>query len=286
MTRVGVVLKKNAREAFTALRRVHAVSGGTPIIVEDHGAVTEADVPKGVRIVPAGEFAKASDLVVVCGGDGTLIHAASLLRDRIVPIVGVNLGHIGFMTEVAMDEIERAIPLALEGRLPHLDRLRLDVRVTTMMGDHVDEKRVLNDATLTPTRMARLAEYRISLGGELVTSMRGDGIIVSTPTGSTAYSMAAGGSIIWPGLFAVAVTPICPHSLTQRPLVLDPSQELEIRLLGSGEVVATMDGQSSCPFNGGDTMTINVAPVPTRLLSLPGSSYFQTLRAKLRWGNA
>ncbi|MEZ0313137.1 MAG: NAD(+)/NADH kinase [Myxococcota bacterium] len=283
--RLGVVLKKNAKEALTALRRIHMVAQATPILVEDNGAVMAADMPEGVRIVPGGEFAKVSDLVIVLGGDGTLIHAASLLRDRVVPIIGVNLGHVGFLTDIAMDEIERAVPLALESRLPHLDRLRLDVRVTTMMGDMVVEKRVLNDATLTPGRMARLAEYRIMLGGELVTSMRGDGLIVSTPTGSTAYSMAAGGSIVWPGLHAVAVTPICPHSLTQRPLVLDPSGELEVRLVGQGDAVATFDGQASCPFGTGDVMTINVAPVPTRLLSLPGGSYFQTLRAKLRWGS-
>jgi NAD+ kinase len=97
--------------------------------------------------------------------------------------------------------------------------------------------------------------------------------------------MAAGGSIIWPGLHAVAVTPICPHSLTQRPLVLDPGGELEVRLVGQGDAVATFDGQASCSFGTGDVMTINVAPVPTRLLALPGGSYFQTLRAKLRWGS-
>ncbi len=283
--RLGVVLKKNAKEALTALRRIHQVAQGIPILVEDNGAVMASDMPEGVRVVPGGEFAKVSDLVIVLGGDGTLIHAASLLRDRVVPMIGVNLGHVGFLTDIAMDEIERAVPLALESRLPQLDRLRLDVRVSTMMGDTVMEKRVLNDATLTPGRMARLAEYRILLGGELVTSMRGDGLIVSTPTGSTAYSMAAGGSIVWPGLHAVAVTPICPHSLTQRPLVLDPSGELEVRLVGQGDAVATFDGQASCPFGTGDVMTINVAPVPTRLLSLPGGSYFQTLRAKLRWGS-
>lgn len=282
---MGVVLKKNAKEALVALRRVHKVAQGSPIVVEDHGAVTAADIPEGVRIVPANEFAKVSDLVIVLGGDGTLIHAASLFRDRVVPMIGVNLGHVGFLTDIAMDEIERAVPLALESRLSQIDRMRLDVRITTMMGDLVMEKRVLNDATLTPGRMARLAEYRIILGGELVTSMRGDGLIVSTPTGSTAYSMAAGGSIIWPGLHALAVTPICPHSLTQRPLVLDPSGDLEIRLVGQGDVVATMDGQASCPFGTGDLMHITVAPVPTRLLSLPGGSYFQTLRAKLRWGS-
>ncbi len=283
--RLGVVLKKNAKEALGALKRIHAIAQNTPILVENNGAVAQGDLPEGVRIVPGSEFAKVADLVIVLGGDGTLIHAASLLRDRVVPMIGVNLGHVGFLTDIAMDEIERAVPLALESRLLPLDRMRLDVRVTTMMGDLVMEKRVLNDATLTPGRMARLAEYRILAGGELVTSMRGDGLIISTPTGSTAYSMAAGGSIIWPGLNAVAVTPICPHSLTQRPLVLDPAGELEVRLVGQGDAVATFDGQSSCPFGTGDVMSVTVAPVPTRILSLPGSSYFQILRAKLRWGS-
>lgn len=285
MARVGVVVKRNVKEALEALRRVHKAARGTPILVEDNGALAQGDVPEGVRVVGRSEFAKVSDLMVVIGGDGTLIHAASLVRDRIVPIVGINLGTVGFLTAVAIDEIERAIPLALEGALPHLDRMRLDVKVTTMMGELVTEKRVLNDVTLTPTVMARLAEYRIVQDGQLVTSLRGDGIIVSTPTGSTAYSMAAGGSIIWPGLNAIAVTPICPHSLTQRPLILDAAGDLDIRLVGKNEVVTTLDGQSSCPFKTGDILSVTVAPVPTRLLSLPGGSFFQTLRTKLHWGS-
>lgn len=286
MARVGVVVKRNVKEAVDALRRVHKIAQGVPILVEDNGALNQGELPEGVRIVGRSEFAKVSDLVVVIGGDGTLIHAASLLRDRVVPIVGINLGHVGFLTAVSIDEIERAIPLALESALPHLDRMRLDVSVKSMMGDVIAEKRVLNDVTLTPTVMARLAEYRIVQSGELVTSLRGDGIIVSTPTGSTAYSMAAGGSIIWPGLAAIAVTPICPHSLTQRPLILDANGDLDIRLVGRNEVVTTLDGQSSCPFNAGDILTVTIAPVPTRLLSLPGGSFFQTLRSKLHWGSA
>ncbi|MBC7794702.1 MAG: NAD(+)/NADH kinase [Clostridia bacterium] len=285
MARLGVIVKRNVKEALEALRRVHKAARGTPILVEDNGAISQAEVPEGVRIVGRNEFAKVSDFIVVIGGDGTLIHAASLVRDRVVPIVGINLGHVGFLTAVSIDEIERAIPLALEGGLPHLDRMRLDVRVTSMMGDVVTEKRVLNDVALTPTVMARLAEYRIVQDGQLVTSLRGDGIIVSTPTGSTAYSMAAGGSIIWPGMNAIAVTPICPHSLTQRPLILDATGDLDIRLVGKSEVTATLDGQSSCRFTTGDILTVTIAPVPTRLLSLPGGSFFQTLRSKLHWGS-
>lgn len=280
---VGVVLKKGAPEAMAALDTVRRSAGGRELLVVRHEGLDVTTMPSGVTATDPAEVAARAELLVVLGGDGTLIHAASLLRERIVPILGVNLGHIGFLTEVALDELPRALPQALEGSLPHVDRMRLDAAVMRG-GEVVLQRRVLNDTAISP--LAQLARYRVTLGGELVTTLRGDGVIVATPTGSTAYSMAAGGPIVWPGLRAVAITPICPHSLTQRPLVIAPDAEITITTESDRQVYVSMDGQAGCDFKRGDVLTVREAPVATRLLRTPWRSYFQTLRTKLRWGES
>jgi NAD+ kinase len=287
MTRViGAVLKPGAPEALAALRQLHALAPEARLLVEreGHHAVSGVDDVRGVEAVDATTFAAQVELVVVLGGDGTLIHAASLLESRVVPILGVNLGHIGFLTEVARDEIARAFPLALRGELPFEDRMRLDVEVRRD-GKQLLSSRILNDAVLSPRALARIATYRVSFKGETVTTIRGDGVIISTPTGSTAYALAAGGSILAPALRAVAITPICPHQLTQRPLIVDPSADLIVTLDSDSPVYCTLDGQAGSDFRQGDVMVIRPAPVPTRLVSVPWRSYFQMLRAKLRWGD-
>ncbi|MEL6543252.1 MAG: NAD(+)/NADH kinase [Myxococcota bacterium] len=277
---LGIVLKREhpaAHEAFEHV--VRASTAGRFITVEG----PQTPLPEKLERVSVDEFETESDVVVVLGGDGTLIHAASLLRTQIKPVLGVNLGRLGFMAAFAVDELDRALPAAFAGELPHVDRLRLDAKVCRN-GRVMLERRILNDAALTPAGMARLSQYQIFQGQQLVTSLRGDGVVVATPTGSTAYSMAAGGSILTPGLDAIAITPISPHSLTQRPLVV--STELPIRIIVSGqrEVHATLDGQVGVEARPGDSLQLELAPVPMRLLQAPWRDYFQTLREKLKWG--
>jgi len=289
MTRVvGVVLRPGAPEALEALRSVQEKYPEVQILVEAEGHHALSDVPEGVRPVSVETFENESDLVLVFGGDGTLIHAASLLKSRVVPILGINMGHIGFLTEVTLDEVHSALELALDGGLPHVDRLRLDVEILRRIEGSprvVFSHRILNDTVLSPQAIARIATYRVELEGELVTMIRGDGVIISTPTGSTAYGMAAGGSILTPGLEAIAIVPLCPHQLSQRPIVLRPDGELSISLEGESTVFATCDGQRGQAFAPGDRMVIRRAPVATRVLSVPWRGYFQTLRTKLGWGD-
>lgn len=278
-TTLGVVLKRqhpSAGEAFEHVRR--SVPDARIITVEpDH-----APLPDGVERVSHEEFER-SDLVVVLGGDGTLIHAASLLPNVAVPILAANLGRLGFMAAFSVEDLAEALPAALAGTLPHVDRIRLDAKVLRD-GEVLVQRRVLNDAALTPTNMARLSEYRIERGGKLVTSLRGDGVVVSTPTGSTAYSMAAGGAILAPGLNAIAITPVSPHSLTQRPLVVTTELPIRIFVAGTREVFATLDGQTGVEAQPGACLEVMTAPVPVRLLQDPARDYFQTLREKLGWG--
>lgn len=152
-------------------------------------------------------------------------------------------------------------------------------------GDEVAlQGRVLNDAVVNQLGLARIAQYRIMLRGELVTALRADGVIVATPTGSTAYAMAAGGSILAPEMACIGITPICPHALTQRPLVVAPDGEISVTLESDRDVFASLDGQSGHALRPGDSIVVRRAPVGTRLFSVPWRSYFQTLRTKLRWG--
>jgi NAD+ kinase len=281
---VGVVLRPGASQAVSGLFEVRRVAKGAELLVLNDIPLILGELPAGVALGDSETFARCVDLVVVLGGDGTLIHAASQFLDRLVPILGVNLGRVGFLTEISCDQIEEVLPQALDGELPHVDRMRLDV-VVERTGKSSLTGRVLNDAVLNPQALARVAQYRVTLAGELVTTMRGDGVIVSTPTGSTAYSMAAGGPILEPSLHAIAITPICPHELSQRPLVVSPDAEVEITLDSDKPVFVTLDGQKGSEFCQGDRLRARRAPVGTRLLVLPQKSHFERLRTRLRWGD-
>jgi NAD+ kinase len=283
--KIGVVLKSGAPEALEALGIVRDAAQGRPLLVEREGPHAPVVVPRGFEAVDPARFEAESDLVVVLGGDGTLIHAAALLQHRVVPVLGVNLGHIGFLTEIRREELAQVLPQALRSELPYGDRLRLEARL--VQGDETKlEACILNDAVVAQLALARVAVFRVTLDDELVTVIRGDGVIVSTPTGSTAYSMAAGGSILEPSLDALALTPICPHGLTQRPLVLPTGRVLRVQLESDNTVFATLDGQVGHEFRRGDVLIVERSPVPVRLLHGSGRSHFETLRRKLRWGDS
>ena len=282
---IAIVIKPGTPQAVEALERLVKVAPGHRFIMEAQGHHAVEDLPVGIDRLAAKDIENQADLMVVFGGDGTLIHAASLLQSRAVPILGVNVGYIGFMTDVAIDEVERSIGAALAGELAVTERMRLDV-VLRFKDREPIHRLILNDAVLSLRQLSRLASYRVTVGDELMTTMRGDGVIVSTPTGSTAYAMAAGGSILSPTLRAIAVTPINPHQLTQRQMILDAEQTVTLSLDTETQVVATLDGQTAHSFNAEDLMLVRKADVPLRLFEVPWRSYFETLRTKLDWGNS
>jgi len=281
---IGIVVKPGSPKALEALQSVAKAAGDAKFLIEGSGHHAVRDLPVEAKRVDAKVIEEESDLLIVFGGDGTLIHGASLLQNRAVPILGINAGYIGFLTEVALDEVTRSLGQALAGELPISERMRLDVCLK--LKEQSDVRRlILNDVVLSQRHLSRLGTYRITASDELVTTLRGDGVIVGTPTGSTAYSMAAGGSILMPGINAIAVTPINPHQLTQRQLVLSSAVEIKLRVDMETSVLATLDGQSAHEFGGNDVMEIRKADVPVRLLTVPWRSYFEMLRTKLNWGN-
>ncbi len=280
---VGFVLKRNKPEAEVIARELFPwlKEGGHGVLVLGEQAHLAGD---GVEVVEGDAMGQRAGLVVVLGGDGTLLQGASIVGGHRVPVLGVNLGTLGFLVPFAPAEARVALGRALAGELPLEERMRIAVRLHHADGQ-LTERFALNDAVLSQGSMARLVELGCRLDGKLVAQYKADGLIVSTPTGSTAYNLAAGGPILYPGQSAVAITPICPHTLTHRPLVVPASSRVEVQVGGdSRSIMLTVDGQWAYPLAPGDRVEMSQAEAPLRLYHSE-KSYFEILREKLSWGS-
>jgi NAD+ kinase len=224
------------------------------------------------------------DLLVVLGGDGTLLAAARLLQNREVPILPVNLGSLGFMTSVTLAELYPLLEQTLAGKHSVSERMALQADVIRN-GAIQHTQRALNDAVVNQAALARLMEFHVHVDGSHVGRYRADGLIIATPTGSTAYSLAAGGPIVHPDIHAFVITPICPHMLTNRPLVVPDTSRIEITFTHEGEPVhVTLDGQVGIQLEVDDRIVITKSPKSVLLVQPPQKSYFEVLRSKLGWG--
>lgn len=223
------------------------------------------------------------DLVVVLGGDGTLLSVARHLDVKRVPILGVNLGHLGFLTEVSTSEMIPTLEAFLDGKAPIQHRMMLRAELESA-GKVQASFHCLNDAVITTAALARMIEVRVEVEGRWLTDMRADGVIFSTPTGSTAYNLSAGGPIVTPDLKALILAPLCPHTLSMRPLVLDAGSTLEVTLRKGEEVLLTADGQKGTKVKVGDVVRITRSELSAPLITSPGRDYFALLREKLNWG--
>ncbi len=233
----------------------------------------------------AGEEIPAQvDLIIVLGGDGTLISVARLIGDRNVPIVGVNLGRLGFLTEVTRDELPEMLERLIDGNYQVSERMMLDA--TIYRNDRVvGQFTVLNDIVINKGALARIIDMETSVDGRHLTSYKADGLIVSTPTGSTGYNLAAGGPIIYPDINSLLITPICPHMLTNRPIMVWSRSVIEIKVNFEDDVVFfTGDGQVGRKLLPGDRVEVRRSESRTRLVSSPSKDYFEILRTKLNWG--
>ena len=224
------------------------------------------------------------DLAIVAGGDGTLLSVARAAAPLGIPILGVNLGSLGFLTQLQPEEVFEGLGAVLDGRYVVEQRQMLRVR-PARAGHPPQEYALLNDAVVAKSALARMITIDVRVDGAPVARYTSDGLIVATPTGSTAYNLSAGGPILDPRMSAFVISPICPHSMTYRPLVVPGSVTLEVILQSDGEAVyLTLDGQIGFPLEAGDSMTIDSHPCPARLVRIADRSFFEVLRRKLRWG--
>ncbi len=232
-----------------------------------------------------GELASRSDLLLVLGGDGTMLRVARDTAGNNTPILGVNLGTLGFLTAASARGLERTLALVWEGACVVETRSLIQARARMASGPVAEL--ALNDFVISRGSVPRLIELEVRVGGDVLTSYRGDGLIVSSPTGSTAYSLAAGGAVVSPQAEVFALTPICPHTLSNRSVIVRLDLEVEVRLLSRGvETSLSADGLVRAQLVTGDTVVIKRSRHSTHLVRLPGSSFFDTLRQKLSWSGS
>lgn len=278
--RVAVVAKRVSSEALLAASELaHWLERrGIAVDIDDAVAERQGNGALG-RFDPKSEY----DLVMVLGGDGTLLSVA---RDSDIqsPLLGVNLGYLGFLTDVRRNELYPALMEVLAGDYEVEKRALLDVKLELKSGD-AQTFRVLNDAVINKSALARIIELTLDVDDERVTTYRSDGLIISTPTGSTAYNLSADGPIVTPELPVVVLTPICPHTISMRPIVVSDKSTIAVGLLtGQEEVYLTLDGQEGTKIAAGDSVTVRRSDAEVKLIKVTGRTFFDNLRDKLRWG--
>ena len=282
--KIGIVanIAKEKSPVYTAALREWILKRGLEVYLEE-GIAAKIGFPPGVEKT---KLWTTVDLLVVFGGDGTILRTARLVRKRDVPIVGINLGGFGYLTEVNLNEMYAAMELILAGDFQLEKRMMLDVEIQGG-GEPFREGTVLNDVVINRGNLSRIVELETTVDGSYLTTFKADGLIIATPTGSTAYSLAAGGPIVFPELNSIIINPICPHTLTNRPVLLPESAEVRVSLCTREQgATVTLDGQVSFTVKYGDSVTIRKSRYITTLISSPHRGYLEILRKKLGWGGS
>ncbi|MBP8625363.1 MAG: NAD(+)/NADH kinase [Syntrophorhabdales bacterium] len=279
--RIHIVCKRKKDDAIKIAGNIINLYGKDMDIYLDEESARFLNFEKGVELEHVGEGA---DLIIVLGGDGTMLAVARQLKGRDVPILGVNLGGLGFLTEISVEEMPIMLEKIVSGQYKLSTRMMLDVCVIRE-GNRVFEFSVLNDAVITKDALARIIDIEVYVNSVYLTTYKADGLIFSTPTGSTGYSLSAGGPILYPTLRNMIVTPICPHMLTNRPLILPEDVSMMAVLRSENErVVLTIDGQIGFPLEYRDEVVVKKSPDTVRLIKSSFRGYFEILREKLKWG--
>jgi NAD+ kinase len=282
MKRIGIYAKKNQPDAIT-------LAGEITAWLESRGmeVYPDADLAsnmEGVRGYPGKSIPAMVDLIIVLGGDGTLISVARQVGNLNTPILGVNLGSLGFLTEVTLDEIYPVLEQVVRREFTTTSRMMLEA-IVRRGEEEINRYQVLNDVVINKGALARIIDMEAWVDENYLTTFKADGLIIATPTGSTAYNLAAGGPIIYPDLHCLVISPICPHTLTNRPIIVSDEAVIRIEVKFQDEdVVFTADGQVGMPLHGGDVVEVRRSKNSTQLVRSPFKNYFQVLRTKLRWG--
>ena len=281
MKRIGIICKRNRPEPRDILAQL------LPWLTRK-GCETFVDIETAsmmnIRGYTREEIPALVEAVLVLGGDGTMLSVNRLVKEKGIPVLGINLGSLGFLTEINRENIFSAAEELLSGRFIVEERLMLRAKLRRG-GEVISDYVVLNDVVINKGALARIIDLETFIDGTYVTTFKADGLIISTPTGSTAYSLSAGGPILYPTLESVVLTPICSHTLTNRPIVLPDKVGIEIRLKSvSEDVFLTLDGQTGCSLKQEDVIEIQKDTHKARLLVHRERGYFDVLRTKLKWG--
>ncbi len=283
IARIGIIARVDRPDARTVVRDLASwlQARGCRVVVDEE---TGALLPHGAVAVHRADLPPQVDLIVVLGGDGTLLSVARLVVGLDVPILGVNLGGLGFLTATTLEALYPTLEVVLRGEYTAEERMVLAASVSRA-GETLAEYFALNDVVVAKGALGRLIDLEVAVEGQLVTAYRADGLIIATPTGSTAYNLSAAGPILFPTMDALVLTPISSHALTNRPIVLPATVRLEVGLLtDSPDVVLSLDGQPGLALAAKDVIGIRRAGARIRLIRDPQKTYFQVLRTKLKWG--
>ncbi|HEX8410301.1 MAG TPA: NAD(+)/NADH kinase [Thermoanaerobaculia bacterium] len=284
MQTIGIAAKVTAPEALAFATQIanELQARGLSVIFDDE---TAALCDGQFATQPKSELGRHSDLLITFGGDGTLLSVARHAPEH-VPILGVNMGTLGFLTEIRVEELPNVLERVLDGDYEVEPRVTFTVSVSGPERDANKRYRVLNDVAINKSAVARIIEMRVSVAGLFVSTFRGDGMIIATPTGSTGYNLSAGGPIIYPTMGAVLITPICPHMLTNRPLVLPDELDIEVSLVtpDAKDIFLTLDGQEGFEISDRDRVCVRKSEERVLLVQSPDKNYFDVLRNKLKWG--
>jgi NAD+ kinase len=283
--RIGIISRPrrtNLAEVVPPLLRWLEEHGLTPILDTETASAVKTGGPGKIRH----QVAEESELLLVLGGDGTLLAAAREAAPRGVPLLPINMGSLGFLTSFTVDELYPALESVLAGEAVLEERILLMVE-RAQDGRALEQQLVLNEAVIHKGALARMIEMELYIDNSFVCRYRADGLIAATPTGSTAYSMSAGGPIVHPAVESIVITPICPHTLSDRPVVVRDTSRIEVRIAPiSDSVFLTLDGQTGVPMQASDRVRITRANERLKLIQPPNKTYFEILRNKLKWGEA
>ena len=281
MKKIGIITKKGVPSAIDAVREfLQWFDKKRFKVFVEEGTASLLNL-KGF---PRDKIPSKVELIIVFGGDGTLLSVARLVGRKGTPILGVNLGGLGFITEIGRDEINKDIADKISSKKYRFEERIMLVADVFRRGKNIEQLSALNDVVINKGALARMIELEVRINEQYVTAFRADGLILSTPTGSTAHSLSAGGPILYPTLETFVMTPICPHTLTNRPIVLPDKFTVEVHIKNGQGVYLTLDGQEGVSLRAGDKIRVKKADYKTRFLLLQKRDFFRVLRTKLKWG--